>query len=151
MIASRYESLLNAVVVLALFIPVVLALAESVSMQSVTLTLQRLHGGPPVRGFVRRMVMQELGAAALLGVGCGLVVGVIATVWKGDARLGLVIAVVIASSVVTAGLFGLLLPTALHAMRRDPRIAAGPIVLAAADVATLLLYFTLAGWWLTPR
>ncbi len=65
MLASRYERLLDAVVVLALFIPVVLALAESVSMQSLTLTLQRLHGGPPVRGFLRRLMIQELGAAAL--------------------------------------------------------------------------------------
>jgi magnesium transporter len=31
-------------------------------------------------------------------------------------------------------------------MRLDPRIAAGPIVLAVADVATLLFYFNLAGW-----
>src|SRR3954451_5610083 len=35
-VTSRYEALLDAVVVLALFIPVVLALAESVSIQSVT-------------------------------------------------------------------------------------------------------------------
>jgi magnesium transporter len=31
----------------------------------------------------------------------------------------------------------------LRAMKADPRIAAGPVVLAAADVATLLLYFGL--------
>jgi len=139
------------VVVLALFIPVVLALAESVSMQSVTLTLQRLHGGPPVRGFLRRLIIQELGAAALLGAGCGTVVGTIATLWKGDPMLGAVVGLAITASVVTAGLLGLLLPTALHALRRDPRIAAGPIVLAVADVATLLFYFNLAGWWLGRR
>ena len=150
-IASRYEALLHVVVVLALFIPIVLALAESVSMQSLTLTLQRLHGGPPVHGFFRRMLIQELGAAALLGLGCGTVVGDIATVWKGDLLLGSVIGIAIAASVLTAGLFGMLLPTALHAMRRDPRIAAGPIVLAAADLATLLFYFNLAGWLLGSR
>lgn len=151
MLASRYERLLDAVVVLALFIPVVLALAESVSMQSLTLTLQRLHGGPPVRGFLRRLMIQELGAATLLGVGCGTVVGGIAAVWKSDPLLGAVVGVAISASVMTAGLFGVLLPTALHALKRDPRIAAGPIVLAAADVATLLFYFNLAGWWLGGR
>ncbi len=151
LLVSHYEHLVNAAVVLALFIPIVLALAESVSMQSVTLTLQRLHGGPPVRGFLRRLILQELGAAAMLGAGCGTVVGVIATVWKGDPQLGLVVASAIAASVLTAGLLGLLLPTALHAMRRDPRIAAGPIVLATSDVATLLFYFNLAGLWLRHR
>jgi magnesium transporter len=147
-IASHYEALLHAVVVLALFIPVVLTLAESVSMQSVTLSLQRLHSGPSARGVLRRMIVQELGAATLLGLGCGAVVGGVAAAWQGEARLALVIGGAIAASIVTAGLLGLLLPTALHAMRRDPRIAAGPIVLAAADLSTLLFYFNIAGWWL---
>ena len=31
----------------------------------------------------------------------------------------------------------------LRAVKADPRIAAGPVVLAAADVVTLLLYFGL--------
>ena len=68
-VTSRYESLLDAVVVLALFIPVVLALAESVSIQSVTLTLQGFHGGG--RDAPRRSLTKELATAALLGVGCG--------------------------------------------------------------------------------
>ncbi len=38
-LASHYESLLDHLVVLALFIPVVLTLAEAVSIQSLTLTL----------------------------------------------------------------------------------------------------------------
>ena len=45
-IASRFEHLLQQVVVLALFIPIVLALGESVSMQALTLTMQSLTEGP---------------------------------------------------------------------------------------------------------
>jgi magnesium transporter len=146
LIASRYEALLDSVVVLALFIPVVLALAESVSMQSATLTLQRLHGGAPVRGFVRRVLFQEMGAAALLGLGSGAIVGGIPAALHGDVLLGVSVGGAIAAAVLTAGLLGLLLPTALHALRMDPKIAAGPIVLAVSDIATLLFYFNLAGW-----
>lgn len=149
LIASRYQALLESVVVLALFIPVVLTLAESVSMQSATLTLQRLHGGAPVRGFLRRVFFQELGAASLLGIGCGVIVGGIAAALHTNLLLGVAVGGAIAAAVLTAGLLGLLLPTALHAMRLDPKIAAGPIVLAVADLATLLFYFNLAGWLLT--
>ncbi len=151
LIAARYEALLESVVVLALFIPVVLALAESVSMQSATLTLQRLHGGAPVRGFLRRVFFQELGAASLLGLGCGVIVGTIAAALHANVLLGVAVGGAIAAAVLTAGLLGLLLPTALHAMRLDPKIAAGPIVLAVADLATLLFYFNLAGWLLGGR
>ncbi len=144
-LASRYEGLLDAVVVLALFIPVVLALAESVSIQSVTLTLQGLHSSGATWALVGPAIRREFLVAALLGAGCGAIVGGVAGVWKGSVPLALAVGGAIMASMVTAAILGLVLPTALHAARRDPRIAAGPIVLASADLCTLLIYFNLAG------
>lgn len=144
-IASRYEGLLDAVVVLALFIPVVLALAESVSIQAVTLTLQGLHSSGVSWALVGPALRRELLTAGLLGLGCGLLVGGAAGLWKARVALGLAVGGAITLSMVTAALLGLLLPTLLHALRQDPRIAAGPIVLASADLCTLVIYFNLAG------
>jgi magnesium transporter len=145
-VTSRYETLLDAVVVLALFIPVVLALAESVSIQSVTLTLQSLRG--PRRSLIpeARPLWKEFATAVLLGIGCGGLVGLVAGVWQGSVMLGLTVLTAIALSMVTACIMGVVLPAILYALRRDPGIAAGPIVLAIADLCTLLFYFNLAGW-----
>lgn len=145
-VTSRYEHLLDAVVVLALFIPVVLALAESVSIQSVTLTLQSLRG--PRKGLIpeARPLWKEFATSVLLGLGCGALVGLVAFVWQGNLLLGVTILVAITLSMMTACVLGVVLPAALYAMRRDPSIAAGPIVLAIADLCTLLFYFNLAGW-----
>jgi magnesium transporter len=41
---------------------------------------------------------------------------------------------------------GLAVPHLLRLLRLDPRVAAGPVALVLADVATLLLYFNLARW-----
>lgn len=147
-VTSRYEELLDAVVVLALFIPVVLALAESVSIQSVTLTLQSLRG--PRRSLIpeARPLWKEFATAVLLGIGCGGLVGLVAGIWQGSLTLGLTILTAIALSMITACILGVVLPAILYAMRRDPGIAAGPIVLAIADLCTLIFYFNLAGWML---
>lgn len=145
MLASRFESLLDVVVVLALFIPVVLALAESVSIQSVTLTLQNLHTGKFAWPPFGRAVVKEFATAAMLGLGCGTLVAAAAWIWKGEGLVAGVLGSAIAASMITASLLGLVLPTALHASRADPKIAAGPIVLALTDLATLLFYFTVAG------
>ena len=51
----------------------------------------------------------------------------------------------IAAAMLTACMFGVVLPTALRLIKADPNIAAGPIVLALTDLATLLFYFNLAG------
>jgi magnesium transporter len=40
--------------------------------------------------------------------------------------------------------FGLTVPAVLHALKLDPKIAAGPVTLALADIFTLLFYFSLA-------
>ena len=141
---GRYEHLLDILVVLALFIPVVLALAESVSIQSVTLTLQNLSDGPIDWSVFGRALLKEFATAAMLGAGCGTLVGLAALVWKGAIGVGLVLVLAITLAMITACLLGVLMPTALRALKADPKIAAGPIVLALTDLATLIFYFNLA-------
>ena len=143
-LVSQYEHMLDAAVVLAVFLPMVLALAESVSMQSATLTLHGLHSAGVTWRLLGPAMRREFGVAALLGLGCGTIVGLISWVWKGSGQLGLALGGAIALAMVTAALLGLLLPTLLHAAKLDPKIAAGPIVLAVADLCALLIYFNLA-------
>ncbi|MSO49149.1 MAG: magnesium transporter [Acidobacteria bacterium] len=82
-LVSQYEHLLDAAVVLAVFLPMVLALAESISMQSATLTLHNLHSGGMTWALLGPAMRRELSVAALLGSGCGLLVGAIS--WDGRA------------------------------------------------------------------
>jgi magnesium transporter len=142
-IASRFEHLLQEVVVLALFIPIVLALGESVSMQALSLTLQSFTDGPFVPRRLFAALWKELRTAALLGLGCGGVVAAVVVAWRGEMVVAGVIFAAIALSMVVACLLGVAFPAILRAAKADPRIAAGPVVLAAADVATLMFYFGL--------
>jgi len=144
-LSSRYEHLLNAAVVLALFIPVLLALAESVSIQAVTLTLQNMQSGPVQWKQFGRALATELMTALLLGLACGGTVGIASWLWKREALVSVVLAGSIAAAMFTACAFGVVLPTVLRVAKADPKIAAGPIVLAMTDLATLLFYFSVAG------
>ena len=140
-IASRFEHLLQNVVVLALFIPIVLALGESVSMQALSLTLQSFTDGPFMPKRLLAALWKEFRTAALLGVACGGVVAAVVIVWRGETVVAAVIFAAIALSMVVACLLGVAFPAILRVAKADPRIAAGPVVLAVADVATLLFYF----------
>ena len=82
----------------------------------------------------------------MLGVTCGLVVGGIAWAWRGHAATALVIGSSITLSMVVACLIGLTVPTVLHRFKLDPKIAAGPVSLAIADVCTLLIYMNVASF-----
>jgi len=145
LLSGLYEGLLDRAILLALFIPIVLALAESVSIQSMTLTLQALHEGTFRWRALLGAIGREAMTASLLGAGSGSLVAVIAYLWKGEAALALALGSSILLSMLTACLLGVALPAGVRAFGRDPRIASGPIVLAIADLCTLLFYFNLAG------
>lgn len=144
-LAGLYEAFLDSVIVLALFIPVVLALAESVSIQSMSLTLLGLHQRTVEWKAMAQALRAEFVTSILLGAACGTLVGAVAWAWKHDGRVAAAIGVSIGLSIVTACLLGVLLPTLVRALRGNPRIAAGPMVLALADLVTLLFYFNLSG------
>lgn len=143
-LSRQFEGLLAAVVAVALFVPIVLNLAESVSIQSMSILLQGLRGSGVDRRFFLWALVRELAVAALLGIAAGAVVGFAAGLWLGSTALGVTLAVSVALAIVAAGLLGLVLPIAVRALRADPRIAAGPITLATTDVVTLLVYFAVA-------
>jgi magnesium transporter len=144
-LAGVYEGVLDQVIVLAMFIPVVLALAESVSIQSMTLTLQALQHERIDWRLVLTNLRQEFSTAGMLGLASGSIVAGAVLAWKRRPDVAMAIGTSIALSIVAACLLGIILPALLR-LFRDPRVASGPVVLATADVITLLFYFNIARW-----
>jgi magnesium transporter len=145
-LSSFYQETLDRVVALAFFIPVVLNLAESVSSQSVSLALQVLHGQQPSWTMLSRRLAGELATGLMLGLAAGGAVGLVGLVWLGQARVALCLIAGIGGGVASAAVLGMAIPFVLRLLRLEPRVAAGPIALAGADVITILLYFNLAHW-----
>lgn len=145
-LAGLYEGLLQKVVALALFVPVVLAVAESVSIQSLTLTLQA-HQGLRVQWWEWLADMRREAATALpLGLMCGLFVAGAALIWHRDVWLAVALILALGVAVLAAGVYGRLVPALLGLLRRDPKVASGPIVLATTDLTALAAYFSIATW-----
>ncbi len=144
LLAGAYQATLDRVVALAFFIPVVLNLAESVSSQSVSLTLQLLHGPPPTWAALLQKVRLEMLTGLLLGLGSGAAVALVELVWLRQPRVALCLLGGITGGVVGAAVLGLVMPVLLRLLRLEPRVAAGPIALAGADLITIVLYLELA-------
>ena len=143
-IATAYEATIAQALALAAFLTVTLGLGESVAVQAMTTTLQFLHHRLPTgRWIVRRLVAEAL-TAGQLGLACGALVGVFAWVWAGNPTVAAAIGGSIALAVTAAGVLGVAMPALLHAAHRDPRIAAGPVALALADICTLFFYLSVA-------
>ena len=144
LLAGAFEATLAGSLVITFFLTMVLGLNESVSMQSMTLTIQALRANTLTRRWFLHNLRREMATAILLGLACGLVVGAIVLIWRQEAKSAAVIATSIAVSLVTACLFGFSVPSLLHSLKLDPKIAAGPVTLAVTDFCALAFYFSLA-------
>ena len=145
-LSGLFQAELEKVVALALFIPVVLALAESVAIQSVSIALQRLHGRRPTVGGILAALRHESLTGVLLGVASAAAVALVALVWLGQWSVVVSLLGGITGGVVCAAMIGVAMPNVLRLFNREPQVAAGPVALAATDMVTLVIYFSLARW-----
>ncbi len=145
-LSGVFKNVLQNAVELAFFIPLVLNLAESVSSQSVGLSLQLLHGPPPTWRSMRSRLYREAATGSLLGLAAGAVVAFTALAWLHRPGVPLALLGGVAGGVTGSAVVGMSLPFLLRLLRLDPRVAAGPVALAAADIITILLYLSLAQW-----
>lgn len=143
-LAGVFEATLAQSLVIAFFLTMVLGLNESVSIQSMTVTIQALRSAEPTWRWFAETFRREFVTALLLGTSCGLVVVTIVWLWQRDTVAALAIGSSITLSLIMACLFGLSVPSVLHWLKLDPKIAAGPVTLAVTDFVALLIYFGIA-------
>ena len=142
-IASFFETTLHQSISIALFFALVLAFGESVAMQSLTIAVQTLRGGDDSKT-QRAKVGKECVTCSLIGLAFGLFVGIIVWIWRHDNAAAAAIGSSIFVSATLAGGFGIAVPLVLHRLKKDPKVAAGPLALALADATTTLIYFGFA-------
>jgi magnesium transporter len=143
-LAGAFQLTLARSLTLAFFMTLVLGLGESLSIQTMTMTVQELRTRTPTLRWFLATLRREAATAGLLGVSCGLLAGALAWLWLGEKMTTLVLGGGILLAMLSATTIGLGIPALLHSSRLDPKIAAGPVTLALADLSTLLIYFSLA-------
>lgn len=143
-IAGFFEVTLAESIVLAFFLTLVLGLGESMSIQSMTLTIQALHTAQPSMKWYLKNFLKEAQTALLIGGSSGLLVALISYAWKGEVITSLIIGVSILLVQLFAALLGLSVPALLHSTKLDLKVSAGPITLALTDIFTILFYLGLA-------
>ncbi|MFA9478155.1 magnesium transporter [Phycisphaerales bacterium AB-hyl4] len=150
-IGALFRDVLDAVVLLAMFFPLVLTLSESISMQAMTIGLQFMHSKKVPWRPVRTRLNVEWKTALLLGVTGGSAVAVASLFFPGGTTMpppAVVLGVSILLAMTASAIVGLGTPVILHAAKLDPRVASGPVVLMIADIMTTTVYLALATWML---
>jgi magnesium transporter len=128
-------------IALVFFIPAILAMGGTVSLQSAArMSLDVLGEGAGRRRYARSIAAETLIGMAI-AICSGIIISLFAWSIQGDTRLGLIVGVAMACTVVFAAVFGSLLPLLLKAMGRDPAKASQPFLATVMDILGLAVYF----------
>ena len=125
---ALFESTLTRVVVLAAFLPVVAGQGWIGGTQTLTLIVRAIALGELVGVGARWLLTREAVLGLLHGVWLGILVAVIAILWKQNPALGLVLGAAMLGNMVIAGSVGAGVPLFLRRIGVDPAIASAVIV-----------------------
>ena len=130
--------------VLLYFVPLIAGLAGNVGTQSSTIMVRGFATGEVDPRRPMRVLRGEVTLALLTGLIAGVLVGVAASVFFDVVGLGWIVGLALPASILTAGLFGTLIPFLCEAVNVDPAYAGGPFLLTLNDLAAISIYFTVA-------
>ncbi len=148
-VIAMYEDTLQAVIALAVFLPIVSDMSGCSGNQAVAVSIREL-----TLGLIRpmefiRIVWKEGILGIVNGFVLGCLLGSIAGLWKGNVYLGLVIGGALFLNTILSVLLGGMVPLILKRFKIDPALASGPILTTCTDMCGFFLVLNLASVVLT--
>jgi magnesium transporter len=143
-VLSIFESTIAQVAVIAAFFPIVAGVSGSAATQTLTVTVRGLALGDiaPKEGL--KALGRELLLGLVNGVSIGLIVALIALIWKGTPLLGFVVGFATLLNMICAGIAGVLVPMLMHRLKFDPALASPILVTTMTDTLGYFFYLGLA-------
>lgn len=144
MVISAFEGTIAALVALAALMPIVASTGGIAGTQSLAVSVRALATRDLTRANAKRVILRELVAGVLNGLGLALILGVAGSLIFGDVKIGLVLAAAMVVNQIVAALGGVLVPLTLDRLGLDPALASGTFVTTLTDVMGFFAFLGLA-------
>lgn len=141
---SQFENVIETVVALVFFLPLLIDSGGNAGSQSATLMIRALAIGDVRRQDWIRLLSKELAVSLLLGITMAAGVSLIAT-WRAPDIIP-VVALTMLATVMVGSMIGMLLPLIFTRMKLDPATASAPMITTISDIMGVLIYFSMAKW-----
>jgi len=149
---SHYESILEEIVILAAFIPLLIGTGGNVGAQVATLVVRALATRELELGDYLRIFLKETGTGLLLGLSFGafMTAYVLLLRPEADPRIAYALGITMVLIAFTANLVGASMPFLFRRFGIDPALTSSPGITTIMDVLGLLIYFRVVIWILGP-
>ena len=144
LVIGFFENTIQMVIALAVFMPVVAAIGGNAGSQTLTLIVRGLALGEVTFDNAKRALYRQIIVGVVNGAAVGVVIGVIAFLWKGMPVLGVVLGLAMIINVFMGTLIGTLVPLTLKWAKADPALGSHIFVTAFTDAFGFLSFLGLA-------
>lgn len=146
-IIRKFDQVLQSVVVLASFIPMLMDTGGNAGSQSSTLIIRGLALGEIRSKDIFRVLWKEFQVSCIVGIVLSAVNFVrVYYLEKTDLLISATVCITLFFTVVLAKVVGGILPIIAKKLKVDPAIMASPLITTIVDTIALILYFTIAVW-----
>ncbi|MEX0763486.1 MAG: magnesium transporter [Dehalococcoidia bacterium] len=143
-VIAGQSALLDEVVILAAFVPLLIGTGGNVGAQSSTVVIRGLATGEITPGQVIGIVGREIGVGILLGVALGVLVLGWAYLLGRDERVAIVVGTTLITIATMAATVGAALPFFFRKIKLDPAMVSAPFITTVMDIFGVVVYFVIA-------
>jgi magnesium transporter len=143
-VLNHFQDILNRVVSLTFFIPLLIGMGGNVGSQTVTTLVRAMGVGEVHFRDMFRVFWREASVGLLLGLVMGAVTYSRAWILGVGVEIGPVVAITALFIVVWAAMVAAVLPLVLHRMKVDPAVVSAPFISTLVDGTGLFMYCTIA-------
>ncbi len=144
-IIKKYEDVLQSVVLLTAYIPMLMDTGGNAGSQSSTLIIRGLALGEIKLNDFFKVLWKELRVSILVGVTLASVNFLRIIIFdKTSVYVALTVCISLFFTVILAKVVGGMLPIAAKKLKMDPAIMASPLITTIVDAFALFIYFTIA-------
>jgi len=144
LVISLFADTLEAIVALAVLMPIVASMGGNAGTQTLTVVVRQLALGDISQGDAMRIMKKEVTISLGNGILFAIIMGIIAYIWFDIPLLGVVIALSMVINLLSAGFFGAVIPLFLKKLDVDPAIGSTVILTTVTDVVGFLSFLGLA-------
>lgn len=146
-IIQRFEEVLQSVVALTYFIPMLMDTGGNAGAQSATLIIRGLALEEISLADILKVLWKELRVSIIVGVILAIInFARIIIMRQASAIIAATVSVSMLITVILAKVIGGSLPILAKKLGLDPAIMAGPLITTIVDALALLAYFSIASW-----
>jgi magnesium transporter len=134
-----FEDTLSQVIALAAFLPIISDMSGCSGNQAVAVSMRELSLGLLRPRDTGRVWAKEVLVGMVNGLALGILLALVAYLWRGNVFLGLVVGGALALNTIVAVSIGGTVPLALKRLGFDPALASGPILTTVTDMCGFFL------------